>query len=172
MRILGKERSKWWLVVVPLLILLCSPLLLMLFFAANDFAGAIVGPPVIWNRPWHTPTHLDLVGRYSESERRAGSETPSGAASLTLRSDGSLTVDDLPEELGKSSCLLSGGGRWSGPDADDRVTLDFVSNGRPGTCDSGSYAFIEIAGQSKPYSLYVVLGDPDSGTGIWLKRAD
>jgi len=29
---------------------------------------------------------------------------------------------------------------------------------------------LELAGHSQPYSLYLVIGDPDSGTGIWFKK--
>jgi hypothetical protein len=169
MQVFGRKFSNWWLLVLPPILLVCSPVLLILFFAANNFAGAIVGPPAIWNRTRHSPPREDLVGRYVESERHWDQPKIGPDATLDLKSDGSMNVRALPEELGTTSCTLSGAGKWSGPDEDQKLDLNVISDGSPGSCESGSYSFLELAGQSKPYSLYWVLGDPDSGTGIWLK---
>lgn len=91
-------------------------------------------------------------------------------AVLELNSDGSLRVSALPYEFWPKTCTLSGSGRWSRPDEDGRIILDVTSDDASGSCESGSYSYIEIARRSKPYELYWILGDPDSGTGVWLKR--
>jgi len=167
MRVFGRQISKWWL--LPSGLIVCSPLLLPLFFAANNFAGAIVGPPAIWDVPFRHPSQDDLVGRYVESERHGYSEY-AGPAVLELKSDGTMTVNDLPQDSGTNTCTLSGSGSWRAPGGQE-VGLDFNSDGAPGICKSGWYASsLEVAGHSKSYKLYWVLGDPDSGTGIWLKR--
>jgi hypothetical protein len=51
MRPFGREISKWWL--LPPVLIVCSPVLLVLLFAANNYPGAIVGPPAIWDVPFH-----------------------------------------------------------------------------------------------------------------------
>jgi hypothetical protein len=136
---------------------------------ANNFAGAMFGPPAIWNRPWQTPPRKDLVGSYMESERHLDDSSPPAAASLTLQADGSMTVGNLPANFGTSTCTLSGTGSWKGP-ADDGIRLTVVSDQHPGSCQSGSYAGLELAGHSRPYRLYWIVGDPDSGTGVWLRK--
>jgi hypothetical protein len=174
MLIPGRQISKWWLLLIPPLLLIVSPVLLMFLFIGSNLARGAIGPPAIWNPPWQTPTHLDLVGKYSESERHLDSDTVSRTASLELNADGSMIVADLPvpAEFGKASCVLSGAGRWSGPHGDEMVDLDFVSDRSSGSCESSSYSFLEVTGRSKPYGLYWIVGDPDSGTGIWLKRKE
>jgi hypothetical protein len=80
-------------------------------------------------------------------------------AALDLKSDGSMSVRDLPEELRTTSCTLSGAGKWSGPDEDQKLDLNVISDGSPGSCESGSYSFLELAEvvvqirRAAPYSL-------------------
>jgi hypothetical protein len=170
MRVFGRQVSKWWLLLLLPILIVGSPVLLMLFFAGNHLAGAIVGPPAIWNRPIHTPSQDELVGRYVESERHWDRPKAGPNAALELRSDGTMAVSALPNDSITSTCILSGSGTWS-PGYDQRIDLFVTSDRSPGTCESGGYSsFLDIAGRSKPYSLYWVLGDPDSGTGVWLKR--
>jgi hypothetical protein len=142
----------------------------MLFFMGNNLAGAIFGPPAIWDRPWSTPIHEDLVGNYSESSRNLDREIGQAPATLTLGADGSMTVKNLPYEEAEAVCVLSGRGKWNGPNGSGDVWLNVNSDGLTGSCGSDSYSFIELAGHSKPYTLYWVVGDPDSGTGVWLRR--
>jgi hypothetical protein len=149
--------------------LIASPILLMGFFMANNLAGAMFGPPAIWNRPWQIPPREDLLGDYMESERHLDDSSPPAAASLTLQADGSMTVANLPASFGTSTCTLSGTGSWKGPD-DDGIRLTVVSDQHSGSCESGSYAGLELAGHSKPYRLYWIVGDPDSGTGVWFRK--
>jgi len=104
-----------------------------------------------------------------ESERHLDETRPPTAASLTLQADGSMTVANLPAEFGTSTCTLYGTGRWAGPD-DDGVRLTVVSDQHLGSCQSGSYAGLELAGHTKPYRLYWIVGDPDSGTGVWFRE--
>lgn len=136
---------------------------------ANEFAGAMFGPPAIWNRPWQTPPRKDLVGNYMESERHLDDSSPPATASLSLQADGSMTVGNLPANFGTSTCTLSGTGSWKVPD-DDGILLPVVSDQHPGSCQSGLYASLELAGHSRPYRLYWIVGDPDSGTGVWLRK--
>jgi hypothetical protein len=143
----------------------------MLFFMGNDFVGAIFGPPAIWNRTRHTPPRTEILGAYSESERHLDQENFSPPASLVLNADGSMKVLNLPFEFWPNHCVVSGHGKWKGPDADEMIELEVVSDGTSGNCKSGSYSSLELTGNSQPYRLYWVVGDPDSGTGIWLKKS-
>jgi hypothetical protein len=150
------------LLAVPILIL-AAPLLLMGFFAANNLAGAILGPPAIWERPSSIPAHLDIVGDYHET-RRTAAQAEVNRASLSLKDDRTMVVDELPYEFYPKTCTLSGTGRWSGPDGEDQqIYLVITSKERPGVYVPGEYAGLEITGRSKPYGLYWVIGDPDSG---------
>lgn len=168
MQAFGKKFSNWWLLALIPFVVIALPMLLMGFFMANNFASAMFGPPAIWSRPWQVPPRKDLVGGYIESERHLDASSPAASASLTLRADGSITVTNLPADFGTSTCILSGQGHWEGPD-DRGIRLDIVSDQRAGLCQSGSYAGLELAGHSKPYRLYWIVGDPDSGTGIWFR---
>lgn len=170
MRIFGRQLSNWWLLLLPPTLVVTLPALLMLFFMGNNLAGAIFGPPAIWNRPRHTPARADLVGNYSESERHLDTTIGKLPATLTLNADGSMSVTNLPFEDGEDSCILSGRGTWSGPNEAQQIQLTISSVGPTGSCKSGFYPAFELAGHSKPYTLYWVVGDPDSGTGVWLHR--
>jgi hypothetical protein len=173
MRVFGRRLSNWWLLLFIPLIVVASPLLLIAFFAANRLAGAIVGPPAIWNRTFHPPSREELVGSYVESERHWDRSEMSGHATLELDEDGSMNVNNLPYDDITSTCLLSGSGKWSGPiDGNDNVIINLILTAKDaqGSCAPNSYSFLELAGHAKPYGLYWVLGDPDSGTGIWLKK--
>jgi hypothetical protein len=171
MRIFGRPISKWWLVLLASLLLVCFPILLIGFFAANNFAGAIVGPPAIWNRPFHPPAQEDLVGRYVEYKRNWDHAKTGPDAVLQLKSDGTMLVSNLPNDDITSTCTIAGSGTWKIPKGDQEIDLSVDSNGVPDACKSNWYAgLLEIAGHSKPYELYWELGDPDSGTGIWLKK--
>jgi hypothetical protein len=170
MRVFGKQFSNWWLLLILPSLIICAPFLLIFFFAANNFVGAIVGPPAIWNRMWNSPPRGDLIGKYVESERHWDQPSPYSKAVLDLRADGSMSVSALPDDSIASTCILSGTGTWRGPDADQKLDLVYTSDGAAGSCKSDSYPFLELAGHSKPYELYWVLGDPDSDTGIWLKK--
>jgi hypothetical protein len=171
MELFGKRISKWWLLVVVVAGVVCLPLILIGFFAANNLAGAILGPPAIWNRTWQTPPREDLVGSYEETHRRVENQIEINLATLSLEPEGSMVVSGLPYEFYPNTCLLSGKGTWSGPHGDDRsIDLTVVSDQSSGSCTSGSYSFLELTGHSKPYTLYWVIGDPDSGTGVWLSK--
>ena len=169
MQAFGKRFSNWWLLALVPIGLIALPVLLMGFFMANNLAGALFGPPAIWNRPWRVPPRDELVGHYMESERRLDESRPPAPASLTLQADGSMIVANLPADFGTSTCTLSGRGSWAGPD-DDGIRLTVVSDEHPGSCQTGSYGGLELAGHSKPYRLYWTVGDPDSGTGVWFRR--
>ena len=170
MRILGRQSSNWWLLSIPPLLFVAAPALLMLFFLGNNLAGAVFGPPAIWNRTWHSPPRLDIVGEYSESERHLDHDNGRPPARLTLGADGSMIVNNLPFEFGTDSCILTGKGSWSGPNEEQEIDLNVVSDGSPGSCASDSYSFLQLAGHSRPYRFYWVVGDPDSGTGIWFHK--
>jgi hypothetical protein len=170
MHVFGKKISNWWLLLAFPIVVLALPALLMLFFMGNNIAGAIVGPPAIWNRTWNTPSQTDLVGEYRETERHWDAPTAHPPANLKLNADKSMEVVNLPYEFADQVCILSGKGTWNGPDEDQKIGLTLNSDGSTGSCVSGLYTSFELSGHSKPYSLYWVLGDPDSGTGIWLNQ--
>jgi hypothetical protein len=172
MRVFGRQISKWWLLLMAPVAALASPLLLIGFFATNDLAGAIIGPPAIWSLPHHAPPFANLVGRYIESERRSDKPKSGPDAVLELNADGSMRVSNLPAEFSDQvSCTLSGSGTWaqSGESAyESKIEIRITSVEAVDPCTSA--ADFQIVGHSKPYSLYEYLGDPDSGTGVWLKR--
>ena len=170
MRVFGKQLSRWWLLLLLPVGLLALPALLMLYFMGNALAAGVFGPPAIWNRPWNTPNRSDLVGGYSERERRLVNAIEQPPASITLNGDGSIRVANLPYEFVNEDCVLSGVGTWRAPDSFGKIDLDFVSDGAKGSCKSSGYGFLEVTGLSKPHGLYWVVGDPDSGTGVWLKK--
>jgi hypothetical protein len=86
-----------------------------------------------------------------------------------LQADGLMMVANLPADFGTSTCTLSGTGSWKAPD-DDGLRLTLISDQRPSSCPSGTYGGLELAGHSKPYRLYWIVGDPDSGTGVWFSK--
>jgi hypothetical protein len=169
MRVLGHPVSAWWLLALIPICALAAPGLMILFFAANNFTGFIFGPPAIWNRPVHSPPSAALVGRYSESDRR-WSEMASPAAALELRADGSASAWNLPSAAPLDTCIISGAGSWSGPDQEGQLRIDFAQSVTKAACrvNEQAYASFALAGHSSPYRLYLVIGDPDSGTGIWF----
>ena len=169
MRVFGKTFSNWWLLAIVPVVLVALPVLLMGFFMANNLAGAMFGPPAIWSHPWKVPPRADIVGNYVEYERHLDDKKASALASLTLNADGSMSVSNLPADFGTLTCTLSGTGSWKGPD-DDGIGITVASDLKPGSCQSGSYEGIEVAGHSHPYRLYWIVGDPDSGTGVWLRK--
>jgi hypothetical protein len=158
------------LLAVPLLVL-SAPVLLMGFFAANNFAGAIFGPPAIWERPTNTPAYQDIVGEYQETARQTEDQAHGNPASLTLRADGTMVVEGLPYEFYPKTCTITGIGRWEGPRGDyQQIYLVVTSKEGPGLCASGGYGGLEVTGRSNPYSLYWIIGDPDTGYGVRLSR--
>lgn len=169
MRFLGRSISAWWLLLLVPLCVPGVPILLILFFAANNFVGAIFGPPALWNRPRHSPAPAALIGRYSES-KRSWREMASPPAALELRSDGSASVWNLPSEVSLRTCVVSGAGSWSGPDQQGQVRIDLPKSVTTGGCQVAEpgYATLALAGHSQPYRLYLIIEDPDSGTGIWF----
>jgi hypothetical protein len=169
MRIRGRSFS---ILLAVVLLPIGVPLLLFSLFAVNDLAGVIFGPPAIWNRPWQAPAREDLVGAYTESERRSDHSGPHRKAQLELKADGTMVVSDLPSDDAEgTTCVLTGTGRWEGPDTERRVNLILVTD-RASSCvfATGAYSGFELAGHKKPYSLYWILGDPDTRTGVWFTR--
>jgi hypothetical protein len=169
----GNRISAWWLLLLIPILPIGVPSLLILFFALNNFAGVIFGPPAIWSRTWNAPPSADLVGRYVESERHWDRDSPHAPAMLLLNNDSTTVVRNLPFEFGEMRCLLTGLGKWqqSGSGGDQRIWLVYTASQEgANVCKSGSYDALELAGHSKPYSLYWILGDPDSGIGVWFKR--
>ena len=169
MQVRGRQFSNWWLFLLLPLFVAIAPFLLILLLVGSSLAGAILGPPAIWNRPWHTPSPKDLVGQYVESERHGGPAWPYPIAQLEFHQDGTMIVRDLPLQSGTETCLLSGSGTWKGPGVWQKVDLIVNSTKAGSTCGTGYYSILELAGHSKPYNLYWAFGDADSGTGVWLK---
>jgi hypothetical protein len=169
MRVFGRSISKWWLVACPAGAHLGLSRVADAVFMGNNLAGAVFGPPAIWNRTWNSPPRSDLLGTYQESERHLDQATGTPPARITLEADGSMTVFALPSQSELSSCTLSRRGFWGGAN-DGKIDIRFPSSEDKSTCDTNSYWSLELAGHSKPYSLYMSVGDPDSGTGIWFRQ--
>lgn len=172
MQFRGSHISNWWLLLPGVLIVICSPLLLIGFFSANNLAGAIIGPPAIWNRPSHLPPRKEVVGDYVESKRQLDREMGTQLAWLSLKADGTMAVYGLPVDQYPGYCILSGEGRWGlqGLDHLGNVDINVLTANAANTCKAGDYSDIELVGRSIPYKLYWIVGDPDSGTGVWLVR--
>lgn len=171
MRIRGRQISNWWLVLAGGLLLIASPILLIGYFAANNLAGAIVGPPAMWNRTGHTPPRGDVVGEYVEGQRHLDQETRRAPATLALRADGTMSVSGLPFDAQAKTCIVSGSGSWGlVDDGSAKVALNLLTTSSHDSCQANIYTSIEMAGHSKPYKVYWVEGDPDSGTGVWLVK--
>jgi hypothetical protein len=82
-----------------------------------------------------------------------------------------MIVRDLPSQFGEKTCNLVGTGKWKGPDNEQRIDFCLYRNSESTWyLPIGSVFWVELAGHSKPYSLHWILGDPDSGTGVWLKH--
>jgi hypothetical protein len=171
MRILGRQISNWWLLVLLPLLFVAAPVLLIGFFAANNLAGAILGPPAIWNRPNNTPSSEDIAGDYVEGKRELEFKMGEPTATLSLHLDGTMAVKGLPFDQYPGFCIISGEGRWRlTNDQVAKVSIDVSTAGAGNSCKPDDYSYIELAGRSKPYKLYWVVGDPDSGTGVWLVK--
>jgi len=170
MRILRTEISRWWLLLLVPVLIACLPILGFALIVAGHVVGGIIGPPAIWQKTRTTPSPAALAGRYIETERQwQGHTKPSSKALLVLSEDGSLQVSGLPESDGSISCVLSGTGKWINYNG-TTIDLAIASDGRSGSCASGTYGSVALTRQSPPYKLHWVLGDPDSGEGIWLER--
>ena len=170
MQLISRNISKWWLLLFALVVLLGIPILLSGLIVGGHIVGGILGPPAIWERTRHSPQRIDLVGTYMEAERHWDHSKIGQNATLELRPNGSMSVHALPLDNGMHVCMLSGTGKWEGPRGDQELDLDLISDGAPDSCKSGNYGSLELAGNARPYRLYWVLSDPDSGMGIWFKR--
>ncbi len=85
-----------------------------------------------------------------------------------------MIVSSLPSQSKLTTCTLSARGFWGGPYG-GKIDIRFppdktTSDGGAVTCDKSSYWSVQLTGRSRPYGLYMSVGDPDSGTGIWFKR--
>ena len=158
MRLFGRTISRWWLLLTIPLVVLGAPVLLILFFAGNNLAGAILGPPAIWNRPSGAIQPTDLVGKYVETKRRSEWPKFGPGAVVELYANGTMQMSNLD-----TSCTSTGTGRWQVM-PDQKVAIHIES----GQCET--WIDMEIVGRSKPYGFYEPFGDPDSGNGMWLER--
>jgi len=176
MKILRWRFSNWWLsVIIPIGIILV-PVFFFGLIVASHLAGAVLGPPAIWNRPLTTPSRSEIAGSYHEVKRVWQDGISGPHATLRLKDDGTMTVTNLPKSDGIESCMLSASGTW-GMSLDDvsGIDLTVLKTDSSTTCKLeglpyGISGAFNIAGHRKPYSLYWILGDPDSGEGIWFNR--
>src|SRR5262249_36416238 len=101
---------------------------------------------------------------------------------ITLKADHTALLTDVPDFDGDDLvCRLSGSAHWK---LDDELNTGWgwsvvFEDYHPATkpkalkCDyENSIWGILILGRHAPYRLYAIVGDPDSGTGIELKRTD
>jgi hypothetical protein len=176
MKVLSWRLSNWWLALIIPIAVILVPVGLLGLIVAGHVGGAILGPPALWNRPANMPSISDVAGIYRESERHWQEGQSGPPALLQLKSDGSMSVKDLPNSEGITSCMLSASGTWRIAQDDNAVIdLTILKTDSAMTCKLdglpyGLYNILSIAGHSKPYSLYWTLGDPDSGEGLWFQR--
>jgi hypothetical protein len=145
MKILRRRLSNWWLLVFVPIAIISVPLLLFGLIVGGHIVGGIVGPPSIWNRPSTPPARADLAGSYRESERHWQDHTTATPTTLTLNSDGTMTVANLPDSNGETQSILSGKGRWSGPDGNSGLVLFIQQYDSAATCKTGGYGSFEIS---------------------------
>jgi len=117
----------------------------------------------------------DLVGTWVTSEqsrRYLGAEVRVASPALTLNSDATFTVVDLPapRELSFASADItrSGRGRWSILQTSNHERLELFFDQGP-----GGELFISDWSSDGPWSsttLYYFIGDPDSGRRIQFVR--
>jgi hypothetical protein len=176
MKILRWRLSNWWLLALVLIAIISVPLLLFGLIIGGHIVGGIVGPPAIWNRPLAQPSRTEIVGSYHEVERHWQDGLTGPPATMRFNEDGTMTLANLPQSDGIKNCMLSASGAWRiAADGDSEIDLTVLKTEGSTTCKLeglpyGISGILSIAGHWPPHSLYWVLGDPDSGEGIWFKR--
>lgn len=125
----------------------------------------------------HRPSRADLIGKWVPTpvSLRDMKERGGYAISkheLDLHADGTFSVINMPDwwnNFGGEShrTLQSGSGVWSVQQEDDGVAvwliyLDFVDRHR---------ISLNLRHQKPPYSIHIMLGDPDTGRAMLLKQA-
>lgn len=93
-----------------------------------------------------------------------GDGTSYSPAKLLLNDNGRMVLKKMPCEFGEEICIMTGTGRWRQSGGPGDLSIDFIYTADAGianVCKSGHYGGPELAGQSTPYSLYWLLGDPD-----------
>src|SRR5262245_46547927 len=127
------------------------------------------------------PTPNGLAGIYTPTPdaidflktRKGYREIP--AATLELRTDGTLVVKNLPDcavtaDGDSSGTFLSGHGRWTVEKAFVGYELSWVIS-PGGTLPEGGFSGVAIRRRSPPYELELTIGDPDSGELIRYHRS-
>jgi hypothetical protein len=171
MRIAARGIPRWWLMLAAAALVLGLPLFLIATSTTHHLSRAVLGPPAIWERPWHTPPIASLTGSYIETSRVVDSNDSPAKATLQLHANGSMEAHGLLLDW-PDTCIVSGTGTWA-TTGGDRIILYVHADTARNRCDDGSYKALAIAGQSKPYRFYWNVGNPDSvdrdsNEGIWL----
>jgi len=137
--------------------------------------GLVIGSWAVILSSCSSVTTNDLVGTWAMSEQSRsylGAEVRVASPTLTLNSDATFTVVDLPalRELSSASADISrsGRGRWSILQTSNHERLELFFDQGP-----GDELFISDWSSDGPWSsttLYYFIGDPDSGRRIQFVR--
>ncbi len=127
------------------------------------------GPPAVWDRPREMPLLDEIAGMYSERSRTLDRSFQGPKARVELNRDGTMRVRSLPyEQMTGTPCEISGTGTWYRSNDGEDFDLHLVAPEGTGACPVGDYGGFAVAGRKPPFSLYWIVSDPDSGTGVWL----
>jgi hypothetical protein len=132
--------------------------------------------------PWFGAKEADLIGTYKPSSFDGDAADirylNAGQLGITLRTDHTAIISGFPEFDGFGDevvCTLSGPARWKMSGAG--IILDIENfephlprPQNPEKRQCYNHVGIDITGRFSPHKLYLVIGDPDSGTGIELQR--
>ena len=155
--------------VLITLAIIVGVLALPFLFGFVHSIGSLFGPPAIWDRPSAVARVEDLAGRYDESSRNLYPSYDGPKAAVELNRDGTMLVSHLPyQQIDQGYCELSGTGYWSGSSDGEHLDLQLVTAEGPNVCPPKRYAALAIAGHKRPFALFWIVSDPDSGTGVWL----
>jgi hypothetical protein len=133
--------------------------------------------------PWLGAKETELIGTYKKAKSYGGTNSIKGLSDdtdiqIALKDDHTAIILGLPEFDGFGDqviCKLSGPARWASSGREialhfDKFQPQIVSPQSPGARQCYDDVSIEITGRFSPYGLYITIGDPDTGTGIELRR--
>ena len=124
-----------------------------------------------------TPTRGGIIGLWTLDETASDWKPPSPMAhTLEFRPDGSIVARNIPDIWDHDNRRVKGGydsgvGTWSLAEHQGfwtlRLNLSEVNGKVP-----GRGVLLHLAGQSSPYQILAVLGDPDEGRSLVFQRSN
>lgn len=160
----------------------------VLFFSCVTLAACrplpLLSYPYFWDSARIKPKDSDTTGTYVLYKVRLSSELVKSVnekpSSLTLKSDHTAIFVDVPEftMFGDAVvCRLSGSATWELDERREWGWIIVFKNYHPpmptipecGHPDS-SWEGFQVLSRHAPYRLYMIVGDPDSDTGLEFKQ--